>query len=248
MSAELGGADKDVKAYFFSLSPTALAPILKDYESRYGTSARQYAQSALPQWRNGRRQMSGLVAERLVDLLPPRMPLVEKYKLIEGLWKHVGPTSRKVLRVGVDSAPADILEAAAAHIEEVVVSYQIPERLEHRFQWLAAGDANVRQQLLNHLRAMEKNLVVDAVRLHLPVLLEHSTTNGEITQRVTQTVQVGKHELTILLDRPEAGIHLEEPSVAYARQSRGTGSGGAIIWWIIGGLIALGWFVSQNGN
>ena len=90
LSAELGGADKDVKAYFFSLSPTALAPILKDYESRYGTSARQYAQSALPQWRNGRRQMSGLVAERLVDLLPPRMPLVEKYKLRRELRRVVG--------------------------------------------------------------------------------------------------------------------------------------------------------------
>ena len=39
----------------------------------------------IPKWRTGRVQMSGMVAERLFNLLPPRMPLGVKYKLVEGL-------------------------------------------------------------------------------------------------------------------------------------------------------------------
>ena len=52
--------------------------------------AREYAANTIPKWRTGRVQMGGMIAERLFNLLPPRMPLAVKYKLVEGLWHHVG--------------------------------------------------------------------------------------------------------------------------------------------------------------
>ncbi len=51
--------------------------------------------------------------------------------------------------------------------------YKIPKDLERRFEWLAGGDSRVKQELLNHLRHMEKSLFVEGARLQLPVLLAH---------------------------------------------------------------------------
>src|SRR5262245_37919653 len=82
LTAELGGTDKDVKEYFFALSPRSLNTILDAYERQYGAGPRAYAQSTISRWRSGAVQMSGTVAERLFRLLPPRMPLQEKYRLI----------------------------------------------------------------------------------------------------------------------------------------------------------------------
>src|SRR5215472_11802504 len=75
LTAELGGMDEAVKAYFFSLPPVELTAILDDYQRTYGSNAHQYAANTIAKWRTGRRKMSGEVAERLFSLLPPRMPL-----------------------------------------------------------------------------------------------------------------------------------------------------------------------------
>ena len=110
ITAQLGGMDQAVKAYFFSLSPVELTAILDDYQRAYGSKASEYATDTIPKWRTGRVQMSGMVAERLFNLLPPRMPLGVKYKLVEGLWHHVGPSSKHRIRVGADANVAEVIE------------------------------------------------------------------------------------------------------------------------------------------
>ena len=115
--------------------------------------------------------MSGLVASRLYSLLPPRMPLEAKYKLTEVLWRHVGPSSKKTLRVGSDASIDAIVEIASKHIDEVVTEYKIPDKLERRFEWLSSGDVEVKQRLLIHLRMMEKAL---------PIRLTHTPTRASV--------------------------------------------------------------------
>jgi hypothetical protein len=83
LSRELGGTDADVKAYFFRLPLSELRPILDAYERQYGKEARQYAEEAIPEWRSGRRKMSGQNASRLFHLLPRFMPLEQKYALTQ---------------------------------------------------------------------------------------------------------------------------------------------------------------------
>src|ERR1700736_6004601 len=72
LSAELGGMDKGVKDYFFNLSPEDLSTLLDDYQSKYGSKAREYAAKTIRNWSSGRVKMSGMVAARLFNLLPPR--------------------------------------------------------------------------------------------------------------------------------------------------------------------------------
>jgi hypothetical protein len=240
LSKELGGTDKDVKAYFFSLPAHPLRTILDAYEAKYGREPREYAEVTLPKWRSGKVKMSGMVASRLFKLLPPRMPLQEKYKLTKNLWQHVGPSSRKTLRVGLDAGIEDALGVVRDHIEQVVVNYEIPESLERRFDWLSAGDVHVKQDLLNHLRQMEKTLVVEGAKNQLPVMLAHlNSADGQHTHRLAQVLKIGKHELEILVDKRSSGVKLEEPSVAARAVAASTNGSYAWVWWVAGILLVI---------
>jgi hypothetical protein len=240
LSVELGGTDEDVKQYFFLLPPAELAHVLADYGARHGEQARAYATEAIPKWRDGRVKMSGMVATRLFRLLPPRMPLQEKYRLTTNLWRHVGPSSHRVLRVGLDAELSDVLGKVHSHITDVVVHYTIPDGLARRFEWLSAGDIQVKQQLLNHVREMEKSLVVEGARAQLPVMLEHMRGNEEITHRMAQVLQIGKHKLELLVDKASTGATLEDPSIVsrVSAVTSPTSSSGSGWGWII--LVAVG--------
>ena len=237
---ELGGSDQDVKQYFFSLSSEQLRDIFEAYGKQYGWKPRQYAEETIDKWRSGQVRMSGLVAKRLFGLLPLRMPLREKYRLTERLWRHVGPSSRKVLKIGLDAQVDDVVGAVRYHIEQVVTHYTIPDTLERRFQWLSAGDVQVKQELLNYLRQREKELVVDGVREQLPVMLKHlHMDEGGYTHRMVQILKTGKHELELLLDKGASGVRLVDPAplTTTARAQSVPSEGGfdlGWLWWIVG--------------
>ncbi|SLN72318.1 hypothetical protein [Oceanibacterium hippocampi] len=240
LSRELGGTDKDVKAYFFSIPLHQLKTILDEYEAKYGRKAREYAERTLPKWRSGQVTMSGQNASRLFELIPPRMPLEEKYKLTENLWRHVGPNSRKTLRIGLDANIEDAIEAVRDHIEKVVIHYKIPADLERRFNWLSAGDVDVKQELLNHLRQMERTFVVDGAKTQLPVMLEHLiSVDGRNTHRLAQILKVGNHELEILIDKNISGVKLEDPLGDAGSITASSNFGYIWLLWLIGIAIVI---------
>jgi hypothetical protein len=238
LSRELGGTDEDVKSYFFSLPNRELQIILDLYEHHYGSQARLYANATIANWRTGKRRMAGQTASRLFRLLPPVMPLRKKYELITNLWDHCGPSSKKVLRVGLDADADEILMNIREHIESVVVHYRIPDNLERRFEWLSAGDAHVKQDLLGHLRQREKSLVIEGARLQLPVMLSHlRSEQGQNTHRLAQVLKVGRHELEVNLDKDFSGVALIDPptrALASPYMASSSMSDYRWVWWIIG--------------
>lgn len=214
--------------------------VLDAYEQRYGSKAREYAEVTLPKWRFGQVNMSGLVASRLFSLLPPLMPISAKYQLTENLWRHVGPSSHKRLKVGLDAEVEEVVAVVRTHIEEVVVNYKFPESLERRFEWLSAGDIDVKQDLLNHLRQMEKSLVVEGAQKQLPVMLNHLRSDeGHYTHRLAQVLKIGKHELEVLVDKAASGVRLEEPTARAMPITSSEGNYGWIWWLVIGAVIVL---------
>jgi hypothetical protein len=174
------------------------------------------------------------------------MPLEAKYTLAANLWNHVGPSSKKRLRIGLDADMEQAISAVTNHIESVVIAYKIPENLERRFQWLSSGDMGVKQQLLNYLRQMERSLVIEGARAQLPVMLEHLRADSAgYTTRLAQILKVGKHELELLLDRNSTGVILEEatPIRTYnPTQQRNT----LVVWLIIAAVIILGFLLSRH--
>jgi hypothetical protein len=232
----MGGLDEDVKSYFFALPASELKRILDAYEAAHGASAREYAEQAIPKWRTGRVTMSGMVAERLFGLLPRFMPLQKKYALTEGMWRHLGPSSKKMLRVGLDASVDEVVAKVREHITDVVTAYHIPEAMERRFAWLSQGDVAVKQQLLNHLREQEKHLVINGARAQVALLLDRLRTDvqGQIG-RMAHVFQIGKHELHVVFERDRQGVtieefrHLQSPSEQKA----------SLLPWVIGALVLL---------
>jgi hypothetical protein len=127
----------------------------------------------------------------------------------------------------------------------VVVSYTIPTTLEKRFEWLAAGDSTVKQQLLNHFLEHEKTFVVEGARQRVPVLLEHLRSGtGANTYRAAEVLKIGNHELEVTIDRNASGVCLVEPYVEPARPSPANDQHAATssyrwVFWVVGALIVL---------
>jgi hypothetical protein len=235
-SSELGGIDDDVKSYFFCLTPAQLGPILDEYGQIHGSSARDYAEKTITKWSSGRTHMSGMVAERLFNLLPPRMPLSEKYDLVKNLWDHVCPKTTHAFLVGPDSDGVILETRVRDYLMGVVTGHAIPEAIEKRFAWLSSGDVKVKQQLLNHLRAMERNLVLDTIRDELPIFLAQIRNNGKVTGRVTRTLRIGKHECVVAFDPNAFGIteatHVPAlPKIRFVIPNW--------LYWVVGGAILL---------
>jgi hypothetical protein len=237
LSKELGGVDADVKRYFFSLDQARLSALLQEYGRAYGSSAQAYAEATMSKWQAGQVQMSGTVAERLFNLLPPRMPYSDKYRLTESLWRHVGPSSRRRLRVGLDAETSEVARLACAHLEEVVVGYRIPEPLERRFEWLSSGDVQVKQQLLNQLREQERGLLTEGLRSQVPLMIEHLNGRaGQLTTRLAQVVRIGKHELEVVIDPKAFGAKLEDwSSIRSSLQAAGASDR----FWLWAAVVAL---------
>ena len=239
LTRELGGTDKDVKKYFFSLSRNQLNGILDKYERQYGSSARDYAEKTLPKWKSGEVHMSGMVAERLFSLLPPTMPLESKFQLTESLWRHVGPSSSKTYYIGLNADIEQVSQTVKQHLEDVVIHYQIPSSMEARFNWLSQGDVEVKQKLLNYFRQQEKLLLAEALRSQLPILKSHlNSDKGSLTTHAAQVLKVGKHEVKVVITEGVDGITETAPRI------KSGDSDYSWIFWVLGIIFVL-WLLGQ---
>jgi hypothetical protein len=242
LEAELGSTVIEaVKQYLFSLPPHQLRVILDDYGQKYGRNARNYAtEQKIREWQTRRVHMGGQTAARLFNLLPPRMPLPTKYQLVENLWNHVGPKSKKTLRVGLDANVEQVLEAVRKHLDGLV-AHRISEELERQFNWLAARDSQVKQDLLNHLRQQyEKQLVAESARLQLPVMIEHLRSEaGQHTHRLAQVLKIGNHELEIALDKSASGVAIVEPLAARPAAAFTQAANYKWLWWVVAAIVVL---------
>ena len=239
LSEELGGTDQDVKNYFFSLNGQQLKEIFDKYGEKYGSSPREYAERTLTRWKSRRTHMSGLVATRLFNLLPPLMPLKKKFQLTESLWSHIGPSSKKIYYIGLDANLGELRLIIEKHFQEVVVNYKIPDSLEKRFSWLSQGDVDIKQQLLNHFRQHEKSLLSEVLGTKLPLLIDHLGWSEEgLTTQAMQSLNVGKHEVQIHIKDQINGITENRP------RERGEPLDYIWIWWIIG-IFVLVWIFNK---
>ena len=234
LSAELGGTDQDVKEYFFHLPQVKINQILDKYGQQYGAKARKYAEKALPDWKSGETHMSGMVAERLFNLIPPIMPIEDKLKLVESLWNHVEPSSIQDYYIGTDADINLVSRSIQEYLENTVTHHQIPNSLEKRFDWLAQGDVGLKQQLLNLFRQKEKQLLAHAIRTHLPVLKRHLISEkGKLTTHMEQTFEIGKHKIRVEMNNQFSGISEIRP----AKQAKQDNNNW--IWWVILIIVSL---------
>lgn len=199
-SRQMGGTDEDVKQYFFSLGNQQLEPILIEYGKRHGSDAELYARETLPKWRSGMVRMSGMVARRLFSLLPPRMPLRDKYQLAEGVWRHFGPSSRHEFTIGPHTDVEAIASRVSEKLDERVIRFSVPENVRNRFDWLAADDVQLAEQLLNHFRLAQKQLAVAKVSADVATLQRHAKERDGVAVSAHSEIRIDKHRVDVWLD------------------------------------------------
>ena len=155
--------------------------------------------------------MSGMVARRLFALMPPLMPVSQKYQIVESIWKQYGPTSRKYVYVGPDSVANDVLAAIEAYFSSLTVLYVIPARLEREFDWLSDNDVQVKQHLLNHFMDEQRRSAIASATLNLTMILDgmKSDTEHQIS-KLSHTVFVGNHQLEMRADPLRSGFVLSD--------------------------------------
>lgn len=206
---EVGGTDKDVKEYFFKLSPVELRSVLDAYGREHGPDAREYAEKTIQKWRSGRVTMSGQTAKRLFSLLPPRMPTQSRLNLVRSLWLHYRTRRTRYLTFGPTANASELESAVKAHLDEYARGHEIPAPFKARFQWLSAGDSHVYEQMLNYYLELERQLAAKAASGAARVLTDFFATSQH-TQHVRhfeRGIAVDGYELTLIFDPQATGLN-----------------------------------------
>jgi hypothetical protein len=123
---EMGGTVSDVKKYFFGLEDAQLNAVFVAYSRQYGAPKEEYARLAFSKWKSGSTQMSGRVAKRLFDLLPPRMPIATKLELAGNVWRHFGTTSTHHFTVGPSADPKLVMDRIHETLTTEIFGLQNP--------------------------------------------------------------------------------------------------------------------------
>lgn len=186
-----------VKNYLYSLSPTKLNVFLDKYEEIYGKERRQYLAETIPLWKSGKRKMSGEVAKRLFDLLPPYMPISEKLKIVGELWKSCCPKTYKEFTITKDTSAFEIHNKIICYLNDTVQKYLISEDLTNDFNWLAENDSIVYQELKNAFLQKEKEVISECTLQRIQVILQYLNNSNDYNSYVSQTLTIGRHEIIL---------------------------------------------------
>jgi len=227
---EMGGTVSDVKKYFFGLNNTELNAVFAAYGGKYGALPEDYARKEFPRWKSGSTKMSGLVAKRLFEFLPPRMPLATKLELAGNVWRHFETGSSRHYTVGPNAEPNLVIDRIRDTLTSVIQDYHIPENVKNRFDWLAGGDVYVKEHLLNYFRQMDKKIATDSLDAQLPVLQAQMRNHSGHTGSIHTTVQIHKHSVQIWIDpRLNAEFREGQPE----RRASTSSSTSGVIWFLV---------------
>jgi hypothetical protein len=226
---EMGGTVSDVKNYFFGLKDGELNAVFSAYSRQYGASKEAYARQAFSKWKSGSTKMSGLVAKRLFDLLPPRMPIATKLELAGNVWRHFGTSSTHHFTVGPNADPKLVIGKVRETLTAQIRDYNIPENVKNRFDWLAAGDISVKEHLLNYFTQMDRKIATDSLNEKLPVLQVQMREHSGHTGSVHTKIEIHKHSVQIWIDpRLDAQFREGQPE-----RKRSAGSASGVMWFLI---------------
>jgi hypothetical protein len=225
----MGGTVSDVKRYFFGLKDAELNTVFAAYSRQYGASKEEYARQAFSRWKSGSTQMSGLVAKRLFDLLPPRMPIAIKLELAGNVWRHFGRSSTHHFTVGPNADPKLFMDKFHETLTAEMQDYNIPENVKSRFDWLAAGDVSIKEHLLNYFKQMDRKIATDSLNEKLPVLQAQMRDHSSHTGSVHTKIEIHKHSVQIWID-PRLDTQFREGQPERKRSASGASSA---IWVLI---------------
>ena len=220
LSAEVGGEDQRVKDFLFECGERERTKILDRYEHAYGKKARQYAQRTLPKWESGDTRMSGLVAERLLALVPPLMPTEDRLRLSKGMWDASLGRKKRWLIIGPDVSQGEIRRFVHQEISEQS-GVGLSDTLQKRFEWLADDDVRVYEKMVEYVNGERAREANTALNEQLPVFLRQIRESANITKNIEHSITAGATKLVLVFNPRVKGMRRTTVSPYYESEGAG---------------------------
>lgn len=204
LSWSLGGIDKDVEQIFLNLSHLKLESVFLRYGKEHGASALSYARTAYPKWQSGSTKMSGMVAERLLNLVPLVLDASTRFDLV----KKLRATYLVKQRRQVTCEPNDWRTKVAPIVAELLTAshtFQLPQHAIERVRWLADGDATAAQRLLAAAEQEEAAVrlqFLEAEFKRIDFLLQ----NIQASKSVSHTIELPQGTISVSIAVPQKGF------------------------------------------
>ena len=103
-------------------------------------------------------------------------------------FSRLARTQRKSIKYLICSTASQIHSHASKYLLKTITDWEVSPNLKKRFNWLSSGDVQIQEKLLNHFKDLEKKQIIDGLKKKMPVLLEFTKSNQDITGSLTETI------------------------------------------------------------
>ena len=191
--------------------------------------------------------MSGVVASRIFDLLPPYMSSSHRLNIMEVLWKKYSPRTSVSFRVSANASENDLTVAMEEYWRSMDIRHQLPDTVSRMGAWLTGNDAAKGQELFNHFKELDKKLAIEKCRVIFKTIGPRVRVNEGTNFQATHVVKVGGHEAELSFSRDESNPPVARSKSGSSKptpvESNGDSGGseepGIIGWIILNGIVAL---------
>lgn len=154
LTSLFGGIDRDIERAFLSISVHELEALFLDYGKQYGKNAESYARKTYPQWKNGAVKLSGQTAERILELLPPRLSKEQRFDFIRKLRNHYIKRTREHITTRPEAWREHVVPAVDKIINKSK-ELKLPQELYAKASWLTDGDTQAVHRILHSIEEEE---------------------------------------------------------------------------------------------
>ena len=199
-----GGIDQDIERAFFALSSSELEALFMVYGRQYGKSAEAYARRTYPQWKSGAVKLSGQTAERLLELLPPRLSKEQRYELIRKLRKHYLKRTNEYVATPPETWRQRVIPA----VEKVIRAsrdFKLPQELYEKATWLTDGDTQAVHRILHSIEeeeARQRTAYLDAEFKRIEVFVA----NIKTTDSASHTISIPQGDIHVTIQKEKTTL------------------------------------------
>lgn len=205
LSSTFGGIDKDVERLFLALGRDDLDDLLEEYAEQYGDAPAQYARDTFPKWKNGTVRMSGKVAERLLNLVPPRLPLSDRFDLVKKLRQKNFRRTFRTVHTSPEAWHADLVPAIKSLVEHGQTA-AISDAIKDRVDWLADGDTAAAERLLDQAMHEEARLRLAYLETEFSRLEQMIAAMNGLETQVSHTLELPQGTISVYIRTPKVSI------------------------------------------
>lgn len=203
-SKSIGDIDGEIQHIFLHLQYSKLEEVYRLYGALYGKSAKDYARKTYQSWKSGFVQMSGMIADRLLDLVPAVLSSEQRFELV----KKVRAAQIPKVFLTLNCSPTNWREVVVPAIGSLIDKnnhVQFDPKVMQRIHWLAYGDVIAAQKLLIAAEQEEAAIrlrFIEEEFLRIDSLLK----NIDAIKQLKHTIKLPQGNVSIVIRQPKRDL------------------------------------------